>query len=124
MEYDLLTLTGHELEDVGRSLSWGALGAFLRKASPQGAIASDLYPDHVPWMQTMQTNVILADIYDVLTQINSNIVGGLSHKKAKKAQKYPRPWDKKKNRKQFGSADDTLPIDKMRDWLFGRKDGD
>ena len=65
---------------------------------------------------TAKTNAILADIFDVLAQINANLVAMGSHKKAKEPKYYPRPGNEpKKNTKHFGSG--ALPVDELERWI-------
>lgn len=109
-------MTGHSLDDIGRSLSWGALGSFLRKVDINSETAKELDPDLALWAGTVKTNAILADIYDVLAMINTNLCAIGTGKRAKKPEKYPRPGDKDK--KQIGK--DALPLDELRAW-FDRK---
>lgn len=89
-------MTGHCLEDVGRSLSWDALGAFLNRPDVSGEIAKDIAPDIASWSGQIKTNAILADIYDLLAMINANICALGSGKKASRPKKYERPGDKDK----------------------------
>lgn len=65
------------------------------------------------WETVSKTNAILADIFDLLANINASLVSIGSGKKAKQPERYPRPGDKKK--KQF--AHDALPEDEMRSWI-------
>ena len=65
VEHDLLTQTGYTLQDVGRTLSWGALGSFLHTVKPDSAIAAEENPDVAEWSTIFKTNVILADIYSL-----------------------------------------------------------
>jgi hypothetical protein len=55
---------------------------------------------------------MLADIFDVLCQINANMVGGLSHKRPQRPKPYPRPWvDKRKTGKG------ALPVSELEKWI-------
>lgn len=62
----------------------------------------------------MRTNIILSDIYDVLAQINSNLVALGTHKKAQKITPYEAPWRKKKEKKTGSGA---LPVNKLEEWI-------
>ena len=90
LEYDLMQC-GFELKDVGRSLTWGALHSFVQNIGPESATAKDLNPELHQWASQLNTNKILADIYDMLAMINSNLVAVGSHKPSKKPKPYPRP---------------------------------
>lgn len=105
------------MQDIGRSLSWGALGAFLRRLDLDSETARELEPDLSPWAGQLKTNVILADIYDVLATINSNIVAIASGKKAKSPKKYPRPGDKQE--KRIGK--NALPIEEIHGWFDDKR---
>ncbi|MBP5411358.1 MAG: hypothetical protein J6Y26_05585, partial [Lachnospiraceae bacterium] len=113
VEKDLLIKTGHSLDDIGRSLSWGALGAFLRHLDPDSETALELEPDLVKWAGRMKTNALLADIYDMLAMINANICAMGTGKKATKPKKYPRPNDSEK--KTIGKK--GLPPEELRAWF-------
>jgi hypothetical protein len=65
------------------------------------------------WEDTLQTNVILADIYDVLMAI----LYAVTHQK-KKAPRYPRPGNDK-NKKRIGKG--AMPFDQLRDWIKERQ---
>ena len=85
---------GFEIRDVGQSLSWSALRSFIENIGAESCTARDIDPELHQWSTTMKTNKILADIYDMLAVINSNIVAIGSHKSHKKPKFYPRPKDK------------------------------
>lgn len=117
IEYDLLTKTGHELRDVGRTLSWEALASFVLHIDGESALSKELDAEHQIWATTTKTNGILADIYDMLAQINANLVSLGEKKPAKPTKPYPRPnmEDKQENVKHYGKG--ALPRDKFRKWL-------
>ena len=120
MENDLLRKTGHRIEDIGRTLSWGAFGAFITNEGPETALGKEMNPDGYEWSQTIKTNTILADIYDILAMINANIVALASGKKTQAPELYPRPGQKKKrDNKRFGSGD--LPFEELREWIEKRR---
>lgn len=117
IEYDLLTRTGRSLDDVGNSLSWDALAAFIEGLGADSALMRDLHPDVAQWSTTLKTNAILADIFDCLAQINANLIAIGSHKKAKKTKPYPRPGKKDKNIKQIGNKESAVSVSKFERWL-------
>ena len=106
---------GYTLEDVGGSLTWEALGDFIEKTDPSSALSFELDPERARWATTDGTNLILADIYDLLAAINYNVSVALSGKKQKKPTPYPRPGQKK-DKKHIGTA---LPIAEVRKRIFG-----
>ena len=76
----------------------------------------DLNPELSAWSSTVRTIKILADIDDLLLQINANLVAVGSGKKAKKPKPYPRPGKKDKgNERHIGSG--ALPPDELRKWF-------
>lgn len=116
VEYDLLTQTGHDIEDIGRTLSWEALNSFLRFIGPESALAKEQDQDTAVWATRMKTNSILADIYDILAMINANLVASVTRKPAKTPKRYPRPWkNKTENERHIGSG--ALPPDELRKWM-------
>ena len=102
MEKDLLMMTGHSLDDLGRTLSWSALRSFLNHIEINGELARELDPDLSKWSGTLKTNALLADIYDLLAMINANVCAMGSGKRAKKPKTYPRPGDKDKQTDEYG----------------------
>lgn len=106
-------MTGHSLDDIGRTLSWSALGAFLRHPEIESELARELEPELSSWSGTLKTNVILADIYDMLAMINANICAMGTGKRAKQPKAYTRPGDKSK--KKIGK--NALPPDELRAWF-------
>ena len=112
IEHDLLTQTGHEIDDIGRSLSWDALDSFFKYIGPESALMRELYPEESAWHGTLKTNMILADLYDLLAQLNANFVGFAERKPAKKPKAYPRPWRRPDTEERhYGSG--ALPADEL-----------
>ena len=77
----------------------------------------ELEPDFAIWSGTLKTNAILADIYDMLAMINSNICALGSGKMAKKPKPYARPSDKDK--KRIGK--NALPAADLREWFENKR---
>lgn len=120
LTYDLLTKTKYSLDDVGGELSWFALSSFIENLDTGSALARDLKKS-TGWESALKTNVILADIYDLLQTINLNLcrIGG--SKQSKKIKPYPRPFGKdKENTKKIGKG--ALPFDQLKEWIKGRQD--
>lgn len=111
-----MTKTGHSLEDIGSTLTWGALRSFLNRPDVNSELAKDLEPEYAAWAEPIKTNAILADIYDILAMINANLCAMGSGKRATKPKEYSRPGDKKKQ--HIGK--NALPPDKLRAF-FERK---
>lgn len=106
------------MDDIGRTLSWGALKSFLCGLGPESALMRDLHPEAAEWATTLKTNIILADIFDCLAQINSNLIGIGSGKRAKAPKPYPRP---KQNKTVHKLGSGALPADKLREWIEERR---
>ena len=78
----------------------------------------EIEPEYELWSARTKTNAILADIYDMLSWINSNLVAMASGKSAKPIKPYPRPWlknEEKENKRHFGR--NPLPPDELREWF-------
>ena len=76
----------------------------------------EMHPDESAWSTQVKTNAILADIFDMLAQINANLVALGSRRPAKQPKPYPRPIKKKPDQERhFGS--DPLPPDELRKWF-------
>lgn len=120
VEYDLMTRTAFCLDDLGGALSWGALRSFIFNIGPDSALGRDL-GKATGWESQIKTNAILADIYDLLQVINTNLVGLANRGKSKKKIKpYPRPG-KGDDKKRIGKG--ALTLDKMREFIRGRQGG-
>lgn len=116
IEYDLLVRTGHELSDIGNTLSWSAFDSFLKKMDIHSALFRELNPDIAIWSDTAKTNAILADIYDVLASINANLIAIGSRKQARKPKPYPRPVKQEHDDEQrFGKG--ALPPEELHEWI-------
>jgi len=79
------------------------------------ALARDLGKS-TGWENTLQTNILLADIYDLLQVINANLCG----KKRKRIKPYPRPNGKDKDRKIGKGA---LPLNELEKWFEEKRNG-
>lgn len=121
LNYDLLTRTHYTLDDAGGALSWSALRAFIKNIGGDSALARDL-GKATGWETPLQTNILLADIYDLLQIINANLcqmASGGKHKK--KIKPYPRPGRDHDTKRKFGKG--AVPIDELREFLRRRHRG-
>jgi hypothetical protein len=118
IEYDLLKKTGHEINDIGDTLSWGALSSFVSNMEADSATVREIEPELSGWSSVAKTNAILADIFDVLSAINSNLKAIGSGTRAKSPEKYPRPKKKTEKNKIFKSS---MPMAEMRAWIEERR---
>ena len=114
-----MTRTSYTIDDIGGALSWGSLYSFIKNLRTDSAVARDL-GKATGWEDTLRTNAILADIYDLLQVINSNIVA-IGGGKKKKITPYPRPGKDEDNKRKIGKG--ALPINDLREWLRRKQDG-
>lgn len=116
----MISSAGIEIDDIGGSLSWGAFSSFIKRSDEDSALFRELHPEIGDWGTTLRTNIILADIFDCLSQINANMIGGFSRKKSRQVDKYPRPWNQqKKNEKKIGSA---MKKNELHEWIQKRRE--
>lgn len=122
VNYDLLTLTGHELKDVGASLSWEALAAFLHNEATGSALIREVDPEYHLWSTSLKTNGILADIYDKLAQIESILVAIGTGQKSKPIKPYPRPGmeEEKGSTRRIGRG--AMPAAKLEEWFRKKRE--
>jgi len=74
------------------------------------------------WENTIKTNAILADIYDLLQAINANLIAfATGGKKKAKVKPYPRPGKDNDNVHKIGKG--ALPPDKLHKWIQERQHG-
>ena len=118
LNYDLMTRTNYQLDDVGGALSWSALNSFVHNLKTDSALAKDLGKS-TGWEDTLKTNTILADIYDLLQVINLNL-SMLGGGKKRKITPYPRPG-KDEDKKKIGKG--AMPLDRLREWFKERQHG-
>ena len=67
----------------------------------------------------MTTNRILADIYDLLQVIHSDICA-LGGAKPKKIKPYPRPGSEKNKQRRLGQGS-GMPLNELREWIRRRQ---
>ena len=106
-----MTRTGHTLTEY---MNMGAAGrlaliSFIRNLPPDSALYKAEHPkdEFGDWYLTAKTNLILADLFDLVVAANS--------KKGQKRKPYPRP----KKRQAIGKG--AIPVSKFWDWWKGDK---
>lgn len=111
-----MTCTRYTLHDVGRALSWGALSHFVQYLPRTSALSRDLQPmtDEELWASGNATAAILADIYDALNQLNTNVCNHWAGKSASRVTPYKRPWDHQTATRVLGN--DPIPVQDFEDW--------
>jgi len=108
------------LDDLGGELSWFALSSFIENLDTDSALARDLNKS-TGWENTLRTNVILADLYDLLQAINTNLCAIGGSKQHRKVKPYPRPFGKgEDNTRKIGKK--PLPYDQLKEWIKGKQD--
>lgn len=111
-----MTRTNYLLDDAGGSLPWGALSSFIGNLRTDSALARDLGKS-TGWEDTLQTNTILADMYDLMQAIYRVVV--LANKgKPGRLEPYPRPG-KENNTRRIGKG--ALPPDQLHKWIEERQ---
>lgn len=105
IEYDLLTLTGYTLDDVGERLNWCSLYSFIKHLPPSSAFFREEYPEEAEWANGWKNAAILADLWDLIAAI---------HAKRGKEPKYQRPGTKDESTQRHGA--DPIPISQWEDW--------
>lgn len=75
-------------------------------------------PDVAEWSADLKQSVILADIFDVLNALNTNVAHIGSKKRAKRPKPYPRPW--RKEGTVLGKA--AVKIKDFWDWWTDKED--
>lgn len=113
-----MTRTQYQLNDVGGALGWGSLYSFIKNLRGDSALARDLGKS-TGWEDTLRTNAILADIYDLLQVINANLVA-MGGGKKKKITPYPRPGGED-NKRKIGKG--AMPVNELREWIRRRRNG-
>lgn len=89
---------------------------------PDSALGRELHPKEGTWATRYQTNAILADIYDLLNQLNSNMIAIASRKRSEHPKPYPRPWETNnghKETKRYGS--EPLKVSDLDAWFEERR---
>lgn len=109
------------MNDLGHSLSWDALRSFLLHIRPDSALARELNPDTYIWASRAKTNAILADIYDLLSTLNSNLCAKGTGKRPKKPKPYPRPGNIDRETETTHIGKGALPPDELREWFKQRE---
>lgn len=116
VESDLFIRAGIRLDDIGRSVKWSTVDAVLQNLPLDSALTRELHPEESRWGTTEKTNMILADIFDMLARINANIIAIGSGKPSKQPKPYPRPKkNEPENHQHFGRG--SLPPDELRAWF-------
>lgn len=70
------------------------------------------------WEDVLRTNIILADIYDILQAIDIHLIS-MGGGKRKQFKPYPRP--NQKETKRIGKG--AMPYNKLREWIKEKQNG-
>ena len=80
----------------------------------------ELNPELARWDSQLQTNTILADIYDMLAALNYNVLCMASKQKPQQPKPYPRPGKKEdEDKKKIGKG--ALPVAELNEWFEQRR---
>ena len=128
LEYDLLTLTGYQLRDVGGALSWGALLHFAMYLPRSSALSQELRPatDVERWTDGTVTAPLIADLIDTVNNVGAVLIAKGTGRMPRHVKPYRRPWADD-GTVTIGGADSAIPIADFEAWWDskGRKgDGD
>ena len=116
--FDLLTRTNYQIDDIGGALSWSSLDAFIKRLGADSELARDL-GKYSAWVTPLQTNVILADLFDLIQVFREENVFYHTKKKIKN-KPYPRPGkDNKENKQRIGSG--SMPANELCEWINKRR---
>lgn len=109
-------MTRYTLQDVGGALPWGALLHFVQFAPRTSALSRELHPttDSERWADGNATAAILADVYDLINQLNENLVARGQSRRATHVKPYPRPWAKGQGERRIGRG--AIPIADFEAW--------
>ena len=112
-------MTGYTLNDVGGRLPWSALSSFIDNLQVNSALFREMTGMKAGWDSTLKTNIILADLVDVVNAI----AHGLSGKKHK-VKPYPRPFEKGKDKEEKHIGKGALAtVDDLRNWIKEKRNG-
>ena len=114
-----MTRTNYTLDDVGGTLSWESLRSFIHFLGSDSALARDLNKQ-TGWEETLKTNGLLADIYDLLQVVNANLCVMAGGKK-KRITPYPRPGREDDNKRKIGKG--AMPLNELREWMRSKRHG-
>lgn len=109
-----MTRTRYTLDDVGGALSWGSLRSFIKYLGTDSALARALNKS-TGWEQTIKTNEILADCFDLLQVINLNLINKGNKTKKKNYKPYPRPGRSDDNTRKLGKG--AIPVNELREMI-------
>lgn len=121
LEYDLMTLAGYTLGDVGGRLPWGSFANFVEHLPPTSAYRRELAEeagdgDMLPWIDGTLVAPVLASIADEVgifawQHACANRGKGPRPPRPKTAR---RPWDRTNDVRRYGS--DPMPISEFDTW--------
>ena len=95
----------HTLADLARHLREDA-GSFIWRAE---------HKDESNYRDALQTNALLADLYDLLAHFDGNYIAVHNRTHPKPLKRYPRPWAKDKHR----IGRDPIPVSEFDKWYYG-----
>lgn len=115
--YDLLTRTNYQIDDIGGVLTWSSLDAFIKRLGSDSELGRDL-GKRTGWESTLQTNILIADLIDLIKVFRAENVFYHTKKKIN-SDPYPRPGKDNENKRSIGKG--AMPANKLRDWINKRR---
>lgn len=121
ISYDLFCKTGKSLDDLGENIDWTTMYNFVTHLDDKSAFAKQVSPEAAEWGSTTKTNFILADIFDMLSAINFNIMQVSGAKNMQQPKPYKRPNSNKEDNNKYGKK--AIPVTDIRSWVksYGKK---
>ena len=111
LDYDLLTRTRYQLNDIPDNLGWTALAHFIKYLGPGSALYDEVHPETARWTQG---DMILADIFDAVSAFRYAFASANSKGKPRRPKPYPRPWVRERETKRFGK--DPVKVSEFNSW--------
>ena len=118
VESDLRQYTGAGIEDLGtKTLSWKTANSIIKTLPINSALARELSPEISSWENTLKTNLLLADVIDLL-QLLVYVVSKIGGGNVQKPKPIKRPGSKD-NSKHIGKG--AMKVNDLKEWLFKRR---
>lgn len=115
LNYDLMTRMGASIDDVPTLVGWRDLNDFISYLPSDSALFNEMHPNLGGWGTPLQTNSLLADIYDAINAFAYMYAKSHTKRTIPKPKPYPRPFVTQDNDEQkLGS--EPIPVSEFEDW--------
>lgn len=117
LEYDLMTLTGFTLDDLGERLTYRALFSFIQNLPKTSALWKATHPndiDYALWESQEIVPQLLARLSDQISQLAWMYSSANTTKKQPKPKPLTRPGVESAKEEVYGK--DPIPISQFNDW--------